>query len=78
MVRLPPTEMVKSKLPDYLGGMTAVGVRNRKTGRTSLLAYTSPDGKRSTLVRRDILSISRPRTLFYVSGAKIRAQERRK
>jgi len=61
MPQFPPTRMVTSKLPDYLGGMTAVGVRNRKTGKTSLLAYTSPDGKRSTLVTTNLYRIRRPR-----------------
>lgn len=58
MPRLPPTEMVTKKLPDYLGGMTAVGVRNRKTGRTSLLAYTSPDKRLgSRVVSTNLLGI---------------------
>ena len=61
MPRLPPTRMVTSKLPDYLGGMTALGVRNRKTGKTSLLAYTSPDRKHSTVVTTSLLSIRRVR-----------------
>lgn len=63
MPRRPQTEIVKSKLPDYMGGMTAVGIRSRKTGRTTLMAYISPDGKRRTVVSSffEGLKIRRPR-----------------
>lgn len=61
MPRMPRRKFVKKKLPESMGGMTALGIRDRKTGRTKLMKYIGPDRETTVSSFLETLFIYRPR-----------------